>query len=217
MEPASGVQGFKELKQQGTPVDIIEGDGDSSLMARLRTELKAKVQKKFDRNHVIKNIGKKLYELQKTKTKISKAVIMHLQKCVRYIIAKNQGEADNLTSNMKALIPHQFGDHSLCEPRWCGYKRSDRSYKHKSLPYNLPLKDLALKEKLGEIFEPIIARSASYADLGSSQQCEHANKEVTLRADKGHHYGESESLDYRVKATSAFVNMGRAYLAKVTM
>lgn len=67
-----------------------------------------------------------------------------------------------------------------------------------------------------KIVQPIFARAEQYAELGSSQQCEHANKEVTLRAPKSHHYGNSESLDFRVHATAAFVNEGRSYISQVT-
>ena len=63
--------------------------------------------------------------------------------------------------------------------------------------------------------DPLIAKSSEMSDLGSSQQCEHANKEVALRAPKSHHYGCSVSLDYRVQATAAFVNEGRRYLPQV--
>ena len=218
MEPLSGVQGMKELIEEGTPVDIIEGDGDSSLIARLRQELKLKIKKRFDKNHIIKNIGKALYELPKAKVKISKAVILHFQKCIKYIFAKHQGNAKGLEENLKALVPHQYGDHSICKPRWCGHKRAGEAgtvYKHCSLPYQVPLKDEVLKQKLTAIFEPVINRAAVYADLGSSQQNEHANKEVTHRAPKEYHFGGSESLDFRVQATAAFVNEGRAYLPQV--
>ncbi|XP_060557505.1 uncharacterized protein LOC132717930 [Ruditapes philippinarum] len=51
-------------------------------------------------------------------------------------------------------------------------------------------------------------KAPQLADLGSSQQCEHANREVTMRAPKSLHYGNSESLDFRVKATAAFINEG---------
>ena len=70
-----------------------------------------------------------------------------------------------------------------------------------------------IEERLNTIFTPIIAKSYQYADMGSSQQCEHGNREVTLRAPKSLHYGNSESLDFRVKA--AFINDGRHYISEV--
>jgi len=52
------------------------------------------------------------------------------------------------------------------------------------------------------------------SDLGSSQQCEHANWEVSLRAPKSLNYKNSESLDFRVKATAAFINERRHYISQ---
>jgi len=62
---------------------------------------------------------------------------------------------------------------------------------------------------------PIIAKVGQLVDLGSSQQCEHANREVTIRAPKNIHYGGTEALDHRVQATAAFINEGRHYITKV--
>lgn len=52
-------------------------------------------------------------------------------------------------------------------------------------------------------------------ELRSSQQCEQANKEVTLRAPNPCHYGKSESLDFGVHASAAFVNEVRSYIFQV--
>ncbi|XP_060593897.1 uncharacterized protein LOC132748331 [Ruditapes philippinarum] len=120
-----------------------------------------------------------------------------------------------MEENLKAIVPHQFGGHSLCNARFCGYKRKPgSSYTHRSLPYKTSLQDSNLRQKLQQLFDPIIYNAGHYIDLGSSQQCEHANKEVTLRAPKSHHYGNSSSLDYRVHATAAFINEGRHYISK---
>ena len=216
MEAASGVDGIRQMIDQGTPVDTIEGDGDSTVIARIRDQLGLLVRKKFDRNHVVKNVGKALYSLQNKKVKISKSVIEHLKKCLKYAFAKNQGEPERLSANLKALVPHQFGDHSLCQPFWCGYKRlGDTTYKHRSLPYQTPLKNPSLREALNSVFSPVINRAVAYSDLGSSQQCEAANKEVMLRANKHIHFGNTQALDFRVKASAAYINEGRKYLSEV--
>ena len=95
-------------------------------------------------------------------------------------------------------------------------RKPNEKYSHRSLPYKGPLKGEELRVKLNEVFLPVIGNAEQYADLGSSQQCEHANREVTLRAPKSLHYGNSESLDFRVAATAAFVNEGRQYVAQVS-
>ncbi len=219
IEAKAGCKAIQELAAEGTPVEILEGDGDSTLISRLREHHNIKLKKKLDKNHVIKNIVKKLHEIAAEKgTKLSKSVIGHLKRVIQYVFAKNKGDPAGMEENLKAVVPHQFGDHSLCTPRFCGYKRAPTvRYAHRSLPYQLPLSDPLLRKRLDEFFVPIIAKAATYTDLGSSQQNEHANREVTLRAPKHLHYGGSESLDFRVSATAAFINEGREYIPKVSL
>lgn len=180
-------------------MEYLEGDGDNTLIANLRTELNINMKKRFDKNHVVKNFTKSLYQLKTQKgVKLSKTVILHLEKCLKYTFAKNQGDKEGMEEN---LIPHQFGDHSRCNGRFCGYKRKPdkgEKYVQRSLPYKTSLHDENLQQLLQKIFDPLISNAYHYIDLGSSQQCEHANKEVTLRAPKYYHYGNSSSLDYRV-------------------
>lgn len=80
------------------------------------------MKKRLDKNYVAKNIGKLLYCLYNDKSvTISKTVINHLQKCLKYIFTKNQGNKRGLEDNMKASIPHQFGNHTICKPEFCGF------------------------------------------------------------------------------------------------
>lgn len=130
-------------------------------------------------------------------------------------MAKNAGDKDKLRENLKAIIPHQFGDHSLCHPNFCGQLRTDDTYVHKGLPYKAVLKDDRLRVELEKIFTPLANNAEQFADLGSSQACEHANREMALRAPKSLHYGNTKSLDYRVHATAACINEGRKYIPQV--
>lgn len=61
MESISGVSGEKELNENGTPVEILEGDKDNTMISSLRSELGINMKKCLDKNHVVKNIGKQLY------------------------------------------------------------------------------------------------------------------------------------------------------------
>ena len=210
IEAAAGLQGIREFEKEGTPVDTLEGDGDSSMMARLR-EHGYDVKKKYDKNHAVKNVTSAMYKL-----KMSKDVIAHIEKCLKYAIEQNRGDAEGLKENILAIIPHQFGDHQRCQPRFCGEKREPGvKYIHKSLPYKAALTKPDLRNQLEKIFNSVASRSAEYSNLGSSQANEHANKEVSIRAPKNTHYGNSEALDYRVQATSLFVNEGRSYIPQV--
>lgn len=62
----SGVQGIKELIDSGTPVDILKGDGDNTMISKIKSDLGTTMKKRLDKNHVIKNIGKRLYALHGT-------------------------------------------------------------------------------------------------------------------------------------------------------
>ena len=217
MESESGEKAVLELAQAGTPVEIIEGDGDNTLLARLKSKHGISLKKRYDKNHVIKNLGKSLYGLQNEKgIKLSKITISHLQKCVSYALSKNSGNLIELQENLKAIIPHNFGDHQLCQPRFCGHLRNkDVSYIHRSLPYKSSLTGEKLRQRLEDIMTPFIAKANQLVNLGSSQQCEHANREVSLKAPKNIYYGGSEALNFRVQATAAFINEGRNYIAEV--
>lgn len=46
MESEAGLQAIKDMIQQGTPVGIIEGDGDNTLVARLERSMGLTVKKK---------------------------------------------------------------------------------------------------------------------------------------------------------------------------
>lgn len=70
-----------------------------------------------------------------------------------------------MKENLQVLIPHQFGDHSLCAPRFYGYKRRPgEKYIHRSLPYKGALKDRELRIELEKVFEPVIQNYEQYCD-----------------------------------------------------
>jgi hypothetical protein len=54
MESEAGLQAIKEMTSQGTPVDIIEGDGDNTVMARPKSQCGKSVVKRLDKNHCVK-------------------------------------------------------------------------------------------------------------------------------------------------------------------
>ena len=60
MESVSGEKGVMDLASEGTPVEYLEGDGDTTLIARLKNNQNITMKKRFDKNHIIKNVGKKV-------------------------------------------------------------------------------------------------------------------------------------------------------------
>lgn len=47
MEGTSGIQAIKEMMLQKTPVEVIEGDGDNTVISRIENELGVRIKKKF--------------------------------------------------------------------------------------------------------------------------------------------------------------------------
>ena len=63
-ESNSRIQAIKEMISQKTPVDVIEGDGNNTVISWIENELGVRIKKKLDHNHCVKNIVKHLYDLQ---------------------------------------------------------------------------------------------------------------------------------------------------------
>lgn len=121
-----------------------------------------------------------------------------------------------MRENLVVLVLYQFGDYSKCYGRFCGYKcKFNEIYVYRSLLYKVLLQDLLLCQSFDYIFVLIIVKSVLYIELGLSQVCEYVNREICLRVLKYFYYGESESLDFRVKVIVVFINEGRKYLLEV--
>lgn len=56
MKRTVGLQAVKEMTVQGTPVQILDGDGDNSLIARAKNQLGISLTKNLDINHPVKNL-----------------------------------------------------------------------------------------------------------------------------------------------------------------
>jgi len=65
---------------------------------------------------------------------LSKTVIGYLEKSFAYALYQNKNDETGLKSALEAIVPHAFGDHTLCSKTWCGYHREPKTYKHTDLP-----------------------------------------------------------------------------------
>lgn len=71
--------GVKEFVVQGIFIECIEGVGDIILIVCIKNEFNIFLKKKFDKNYVLKNIGKSFYVLYVEKgIKLSKIVILYI-------------------------------------------------------------------------------------------------------------------------------------------
>ena len=62
-ETANTMSGLLELMAKGFPVEYVEGDGDNSVISKMKIEHGIDLLKRFDKNHIVKNGIKRLYEL----------------------------------------------------------------------------------------------------------------------------------------------------------
>lgn len=63
MESISGVLGVKELNKSGIFVEYLEGDRYNIFIVRFKIDLNIFMKKRFDRNYIVKNIGKSMFVL----------------------------------------------------------------------------------------------------------------------------------------------------------
>ena len=218
MEPDLAVSMLNTFKDKDASIKTITMDDDSTTIARARTEVDPSVSKISDRNRTNKNFTKKLYDLQKEKkyTLLKNKTISHLQKCFSYALAANKENPLELKSNLEAITPHVFGDHSLCRESWCGFLKDQSKYRPKNLPYSKYLHGEDFRNDLNAIFMDYANQSERLCNLGSSQSNESFNNSVASKAKKSNYYGGSESLCYRVAAAGCQKNIGPSYMVDVS-
>ena len=129
MEQNMVVEMVQNSWDQGIKTSTIIGDDDSTTISKLRQVIDPSIQKRSDRTHMKKNLGNRLYALQKQHKTLSTKVIRYIQKCWNYMIAQNLNNIDGITTGLDALSKHPFGDHSSCED-WCDQiKYPSKKYK----------------------------------------------------------------------------------------
>lgn len=89
--------------------------------------------------------------------KLSKSVIQDIHKCLKCAFARNEGDKTGMEENLRAIISQQFGDHTSCHQRFCGFKlKPQENYIHRCLPYKSSLRMTILDFNLKKIFESVI-------------------------------------------------------------
>ncbi|XP_021373023.1 uncharacterized protein LOC110463022 [Mizuhopecten yessoensis] len=190
MESSMCVSMLKDLQKKGSPVQTIIMDNDSTSIAKARSEVDGSIQKVSDFNHTKKDFTNKLYSLQSSKKYklLNSKTICHLGKCFAYAVKQNKENKDILKSNLKAIVPHTFGDHANCQEFWCGYVRDPELYVPKQLPYKRYLVGEELRTDLDNIFQKYAEQADKLMLLGSSQRNENFNNTVASKNPKSLHY-----------------------------
>lgn len=168
-----------------------------------------------DKNHVKKNIVKRLYELRSKHKELSIKVVNAISKNFSYMVSQNKGNVSGIENGLKALVGHLFGDHECCSSSWCGYQR-DKAYQHSNHPYGKDLTSQDLKKDLEKLFlGNLMIQAKKLANLSSSQANESFNNTIASKAPKAKHYSASASLSYRVGTAVLQKNEGYSYVSKV--
>ncbi|CAC5362774.1 unnamed protein product [Mytilus coruscus] len=216
MESNLAVEMVQELQCKGCKVSCIIMDDDTTTLARLKQCINSDIVKRSDRNHQRKNIVSDLYHLhEKRKGKLSTSTISYLTKDLDYAIAQNKSRAEQLSQNIKSIIPHSFGDHSTCDLSWCNYHKDPDNYKHKSLPYGKDLNGQEMFADLSKLFNTYAKNSDKLANSGSSQGNESLNQIISSKAPKATHLGAVNPLPFRVCVGVIQKNEGRSYIPQV--
>lgn len=216
MESDLAMEMVKDLNDNGYTVGAIVMDDDSTTIARLNALIDENIVKISDRNHVKKCLSNDLYKVKEQHKNLSVKTIQYLQKNVAYAISQNKNNKEGMEKNIKAIVPHSFGDHDNCSASWCQFLQTPETYKHKSLPYNRDLSGEDLKKDLESVFNNFSDKSEKLADLGSSQSNESMNQIISTKAPKSKHFAGTESLNFRVSAAVSQKNVGQQYVLKVS-
>lgn len=196
------------LKTVGLKVRVVIGDEDSSTISAVRKENAKTIYKLADKNHLIKNFGKELYELQKTCKELNKkGAIQHLKKCFSYAIAQNKGRSAELANILRSIPDHVFDRHEQCG-KWC--KRED-DFKTPTITFNEEM----LYSKLSSIFYKYADNAEKFSIAASSQANESFNNVIAHKAPKNVCYSRSAAADFRVASAVCSKNDGEVSLLHI--
>ena len=85
-------------------------DNDSTTITRVRATVDANLQKKSDQNHTKKTLVGDLMELSSRHRNLkNKKVRDYITRCFMYAMLQNQENPEQLTANLKQIVPHIYG------------------------------------------------------------------------------------------------------------
>ena len=206
------VEMVNDTTQKGIPVVKVAGDDDHTGINRVHQMGNRNIEKESDKNHVCKNVTKKLYSLQRLHKSLTQKVILAVTKNFNYMLQQNSGKPENVARDLKAVIEHMLRNHIYCQ-EWCSFIKDSENYKHGNLLYGKDLSDESLHCALSDFFTNLDAKKLAY--LSSTQANESFNNTVLSKAPKARHYSDSSSLQFRLCAGVSQKNEGYNYIANV--
>lgn len=163
-------------------------DNDSATIASLRAASVHSIELWADKNHTVKAFSNALWGMS-----LQKPLIDYFTHNFSNAIAEHRNQADALAEKLKALIPHAFGDHTLCT-----FHENKDKYEYKTLPNKKPLESLELKIALEDLMTRYINNVNKIVPSASTQGNESFNNVVASKCPKSKHLSGSESLNFRV-------------------
>ncbi|KAJ8678038.1 hypothetical protein QAD02_013825 [Eretmocerus hayati] len=211
MEAAMAVDLFTKnelFAQENVEIAVMVMDDDSSSTAAVNRVADGPIEKWSDFNHTYKKLTSALYKMN-----VSAKVREYLSKNFRIAVKKNKGNPSEVQASLKSVVPHAYGDHSLCG-NWCRAKNSGQEYVYRHLPHGKCLND-GNRKRLTELFEGFASNSRKIAPCASTQGNESNNNVVASKNPKSRHYAGSESLFFRTAAAVCQTNIGCSYAIQV--
>ncbi|XP_067030541.1 uncharacterized protein [Acropora muricata] len=222
MERDVAVELWTNALDSGTQFSTYVGDDDSTTIADILNKVPYNVEKWSDTIHTKRSLATRLFNLKdrfkiQNCSTLSNKVINYYAKCFSYVVAQNAGNPELLKSGINSIVPHSFGEHSLCDKSWCGFQKCPERYKHTGLPngkslYGEPLKN-ALTNIFSEYATDIVVKKLS--PCANSQRNESLNNTIATKNPKTRYYGGSGCNDFRVACGVAQRNLGYGYVSTV--
>ncbi|KAK2553225.1 hypothetical protein P5673_025423, partial [Acropora cervicornis] len=184
----------------GTQFSTYVGDDDSTTIADILINVPYNVEKWSDNTYQTFNLEDR-FKNQNCST-LSNKVINYYAKCFSYVVAQNAGNPEFLKCGINSIVPHSFGEHSLCDISWCGLQKCPEGYKHTDLPNGKSLYGEPLK-------------NAKLSPCANSQRNESLNNTIATKNPKTRYYGGSVSNDFRLACGVTQRNLGYGYVSTV--
>ena len=176
--------GIQDLKNDGIIVEKLHLDNDATTLARAKQSF-PNISKRPDKNHTKKGIANFLYESSKKHVILkNQEFTSYIIRCIMYAVEQNKGNATQISSSLRQIVPHMFGDHENCDTKWCSHKENQETAVYKSIPGGKALTDDALRETLQELIDGLGAKSEMLSNLGTTQANENFNNIVATKAPK---------------------------------
>ncbi|XP_067024009.1 uncharacterized protein [Acropora muricata] len=224
MESDVACELFQRSSKCGIKYDKYIGDDDSTTLAQLKAKVDYGLEKLSDFIHTKRSLNTRLYNISQRQkfdnsSILSQKVINYLVKCFSYCVHQHRNQPQELSREIKTIVPHAFGNHEKCSLKWCRFKQDPVGYIHNELPHGKDLHGTSLQQALQNLFDEHATETVTtkLAPCMDSQRNESLNGIIGSKNLKIRHYGGSESSDFRTACGVAQHNEGHKFVNKTLL